>query len=572
MCCDGFRSVADKLETNGTDEVEKLKSAWHNVKYSWVLKSKTAFSCNSPIFLLGKCYHLKAVDDESPTESCTAEELDDSVVTGNVDGFRKDFSSRVWLTYREEFPALPGSTLTSDCGRGGTLRAGQINLAQALLLHILSIEWTWSEALTLEPLDTETWTSSAARRLAATLEASILPLAQVNQQPLCAAQGGAEEADSYLQEAYHRTFMSWFGDGPSAQLGIHRLRNGLVFESLRCTALLFVCLCCHRGPCVTHHQPQPDLTSQIKTVNLQLASCPLYDRDMYSADVIDSHSGWTASHSDPQGLNSEAAPDGRAFIILIPLRLGGEKINPGYLSVVKSILSLEYCIGVFGGKPKQAYFFVGFQDDSLIYMDPHYCQSFVDVSTSDFPLQSFHCPSPKKMSFSKIDPSCTIRFYSKNVEHYERISTELSMILQPSSKEKYPPFTFMMGHGKDYELSIAVEKRKWPFIRDTRKAGTTSGDFVLLLDFTPVIQNQVMHHKSRLDQSVFTRGGKTISSLGKQGRERGGKSFELMIHDRLARAPGSSLGQDDSSGQYQGQEGGQGKTPEASFRVLNSGC
>lgn len=56
----------------------------------------------------------------------------------------------------------------------------------------------------------------------------------------------------------------------------------------------------------------------------------------------------------------------------------------------------------------------------------------------------------------------------------------MCQILQPSAKEKYPAFTFMKGHGKDYELSIAVEKREWPFIRDTRRAGTTSGDFVLL--------------------------------------------------------------------------------------------
>uniref|UniRef100_A0A8C2KWC6 Cysteine protease n=1 Tax=Cyprinus carpio TaxID=7962 RepID=A0A8C2KWC6_CYPCA len=322
------------METKETDEVEKLKSklmsAWHNVKYSWVLKSKTAFSRNSPVFLLGKCYHFTAVDDESPTESFTAEALDDDVVTGNADGFRKDFTSRVWLTYREEFPTLPGSTITSDCGWGCTLRAGQMILAQALLLHIL----------------------------------------------------GRGEIESYC---------------------------------------IFII-----------------------------------------------HSGRTA------------APDSRAVIILIPVRLGGEKINPEYLSFVKSILSLEYCIGIIGGKPKQAYYFVGFQDDSLIYMDPHYCQSFVDVSTSDFPLQSFHCPSPKKMPFSKMDPSCTIGFYSKNVEHYERISTELSKILQPSSKEKYPAFTFMKGHGKDYELSTGIEKREWPFIRDTRKAGTTLGDFVLL--------------------------------------------------------------------------------------------
>lgn len=37
------------------------------------------------------------------------------------------------------------------------------------------------------------------------------------------AQGGAEEAHTHLREVYHRTVVSWFGDGPAAQLGMHRL-------------------------------------------------------------------------------------------------------------------------------------------------------------------------------------------------------------------------------------------------------------------------------------------------------------------------------------------------------------
>ncbi|KAG1941064.1 cysteine protease ATG4C [Pimephales promelas] len=384
MCCDGFCSVANiKMETKETDEVEKLKSkfmsAWNNVKYSWALKSKTAFSRNSPVFLLGKCYHFKAVDDESPTESCSAEALDVDVVTGNVDGFRRDFTSRVWLTYREVFPALPGSTLTSDCGWGCTIRAGQMILAQALMLHILGRDWTWSEALTLEPLDAETWTSSAARRLVATLEASIQGERVQVTLPLCPAQGGAEEADSYLQEAYHRTIVSWFGDGPSAQLGIHRLVQ-LGMTSGKQAGDWY-------GPAVVAHILRKAVDEAADAMLKGISVYVAQDCTVYSADVIDSHSAQKSSHCDPQGLNTGAVPDSRAVIILIPVRLGGEKINPEYLSFVKSILSLEYCIGIIGGKPKQAYYFVGFQDDSLIYMDPHYCQSFVDVSTSDFPLQ-----------------------------------------------------------------------------------------------------------------------------------------------------------------------------------------
>uniref|UniRef100_A0A671W6B1 Cysteine protease n=1 Tax=Sparus aurata TaxID=8175 RepID=A0A671W6B1_SPAAU len=458
------------MENKGSDEVEKLKtkflSAWHNVKYSWALKSKTSFSRNSPVLLLGKCYHFKAEDDDSPTEAC-CEPFDEDFVMGNVEAFRKDFASRVWLTYREEFPPLPGSTLTSDCGWGCMLRAGQMMLAQALTLHFLGRDWTWPEALALQPLDTQTWTTTAAKRLVASLEASLqsspgtsdhslLPVHQAQAQ----APGSAEEADAHLKEMYHSTLVSWFGDSPSAQLGLHRLvRLGLTMGKQAGDWY---------GPAVVAHILKKAVE---EAMDPGLAGITAY----VSQDC-------TGMKDDPAVDKTGYWASPETVIILIPVRLGGEKTNPDYFNFAKSILSLEYCIGIIGGKPKQACYFVGFQDDSLIYMDPHYCQSFVDVSTSDFPLQSYHCASPKKMPFSKMDPSCTIGFYSRDVQDYERITQELSKVLQPSAKEKYPAFTFVQGHGRDYDLSASLtpEKREWPFIRDPRRTVTTAGDFVLL--------------------------------------------------------------------------------------------
>ncbi|XP_039195021.1 cysteine protease ATG4C isoform X3 [Crotalus tigris] len=422
------------MEATGTDEVEKIKSkfisAWHNMKYGWVLKTKTYFSRNSPVFLLGKCYHFKSDEpsDQSPNGSC--DDMTDESFSRNVEEFRKDFISRIWLTYREEFPQITGSVLTTDCGWGCTLRTGQMLLAQGLILHFLGRGEREFRSQSTHP-------KSPIRN---------------------------QETEESVEEQYHRRIISWFADSPFANFGLHRLieygkKSGKIAGDWY-------------GPAVVAHLLRKAVE---KARDPELQGITIYvaqDCTVYKSDVIDALCPFTDSEKTSV----------KSIIILIPVRLGGERTNMEYFEFVKGILSLDYCIGIIGGKPKQSYYFAGFQDDSLIYMDPHYCQSFVDVSVKDFPLESFHCPSPKKMSFKKMDPSCTIGLYCPDMQGFERAAEEITKILK-LSKEKYPLFTFVNGHSRDFDFVVSpVQEEKTMFSEEEHKklACFNNEDFVLL--------------------------------------------------------------------------------------------
>ncbi|XP_072776203.1 cysteine protease ATG4D isoform X2 [Taeniopygia guttata] len=173
------------------------------------------------------------------------------------------------------------------------------------------------------------------------------------------------------------------------------------------------------------------------------------------------------------GLGTSGAPGApepghrRGLVLLVPARLGGENLNPVYVECVKELLQLRSCLGIIGGKPRHSLYFLGFQGDSLLYLDPHLCQPCVDTAREDFPLQ--------------MDPSCTFGFYTAGTE-LEQLWGDLARALSPrSAPERYPIFTLAEGRARDHQTPDPPPGPPPPLPRrGKRPKKPNSEEFVLL--------------------------------------------------------------------------------------------
>ncbi|XP_058057851.1 cysteine protease ATG4D [Anopheles bellator] len=467
----------------------KLLTMWNNMKFGWSYKMKTNFSKEQPLWLLGRCYHQKvtpvpsmessvelsstamlvqtappvyfADDSSSPAEETGTDAIEDSSPEGiveeeGIDAFRRDFISRVWMTYRREFQTMDDSNYTSDCGWGCMIRSGQMLLAQGLMTHFLGRCWRWDVSM----------------------------------------------FNAY-EENIHRKVIRWFGDTSSktSPFSIHTLvalgkasgkkpgdwyGPGAVAHLLRQAVRLAA-------------QEIADLDG----INVYVAQdCAVYIQDIIDECTISAPSAgapWQkketqatlaesgkALKTPPGSEESVAAMHWKSLILLVPLRLGTEKLNPIYNECLKAMLSLDYCIGIIGGRPKHSLYFVGYQEDKLIHLDPHYCQDMVDVNQENFAVASFHCKSPRKMKLSKMDPSCCIGFYCETKKDFYKFIDGVKPFLTPVANTdavaggssaavgNYPMFVFCRGKSSDQRADLPSHRPMHAHLSAYRSS-TTAG-------------------------------------------------------------------------------------------------
>ena len=59
------------------------------------------------------------------------------------------------------------------------------------------------------------------------------------------------------------------------------------------------------------------------------------------------------------------------------------QINPRYCAQLQQLLTWPQSVGIVGGRPSSSLYFIGLQDQHVLYLDPHEVQEVRGVQFSD---------------------------------------------------------------------------------------------------------------------------------------------------------------------------------------------
>lgn len=308
----------------------------------------------------------------------------DGFVPEHVARFVVDFRSRVWMTYRAGFAPLPGG-FASDAGWGCTLRTGQMLLAQALVVHVLGRGW---------------------RRSAA-----------------------AAAAEPYA------SLLRLFGDDPACPFGLHQFVERGAEHGVQAGHWLGpYALCRTIATLVNRHRPG-GLVVHVLAGEGDGAAGPAWPSGgaptLYREAVRERCRAAALSAADaPLDLGERRGGEGEAgwapLVLLVPLMLGRERqVNACYLGQLRATLGLPQSLGIVGGRPGASLYLLGFQGDSVYYLDPHRVQPAVDPATS---TDSYHCETLRRMPMATIDPTLALAFYCRTSGDFDTLCEALDVL------------------------------------------------------------------------------------------------------------------------------------------------
>ncbi|KAI9738329.1 MAG: Cysteine protease atg4 [Cirrosporium novae-zelandiae] len=401
--------MSSSVKIPGMNNVDLGRYSKRLVQYFWDPEPKNNESPECPIWCLGKHYRIPVQPTEEPSSpvprtprerspsnsalshaslesttppTSTDESLDDAPVRiehadSPVDsveedggwpmGFLDDFESKIWLTYRSGFAPIAKSKNPDAFS-----------------------SMTFSVRLRSQLLEQEGFTSDTGYgcmiRSGQMLLANTLSILQLGRDW---RRGSKPEEE--------RRLLAQFADDHRAPFSIHRFVE-------------------HGAQACGKHPGEwfgPSATAEcIKALSHQCAEVGL--KVYVTGNGSDIHEN---------EFLEIACPDGKAFsptLILFGTRLGIDRVTPVYWEGLKSILQMPQSVGIAGGRPSASHYFIGVQNHSFFYLDPHTTRPALSyLSPTPAEVDSCHTRRLHRLHVKDLDPSMLMGFLIRSAEEWK---------------------------------------------------------------------------------------------------------------------------------------------------------
>ncbi|EGG17261.1 autophagy protein 4 [Cavenderia fasciculata] len=354
-----------------------------------------------------------------------------------VERFLEDFKSILWFSYRKDFPSIENTSITTDIGWGCMLRTGQMILARALLKHFYNNENI--------PYGEKIKTNSKYKKIMSWFcdypsKENFYSIHQiVHKNKIITKYNNSKlkdfDIDSDDQDDWNNVD-EWFAPTKiavvlkllvkshhSSSIAMYVPSDGVVYKD----RVAKICTIRDDQSAPARVPLSLSLPAGIKLFSTTSPSSPnLFVPSQSTGNSMEDQSFLVGEEEDNTDNNSNQS-NWKSLIILVPVKLGLDKLNEIYFSGIKAMLQMPSSIGLIGGKPKQSFYFVGFQDEHIIYLDPHFVHDTIHPFDSNF-LNSYHDCIPQKMHFSQIDPSMAFGFYCHTYKDFEQFCIRIKEI------------------------------------------------------------------------------------------------------------------------------------------------
>ncbi|XP_023233612.1 cysteine protease ATG4B-like [Centruroides sculpturatus] len=164
------------------------------------------------------------------------------------------------------------------------------------------------------------------------------------------------------------------------------------------------------------------------------------------------------------------------LLMFIPLRLGLFEINPIYFNALKASFSMNSSLGIIGGRPNHALYFIGTVGEELVFLDPHTTQPTVDLDES-MNDESYHCGYSGRMNLNQLDPSISLCFFCNTEAEFDKWCNQSKQLLVTDQAQ---PLFEIFEDRPLHIFSLSDNECEGGAVKEERKFDPSDEEFELL--------------------------------------------------------------------------------------------